>query len=177
MVLVFFTTVFFGALMPKMVTYFKKNEIGEIEMTKTREINNTKLGFSINDSETHFEKYSIHNYDSNDESKHDNVNVVDLNVSQKLSKKITGLWRRLDNFVMKPFFIDDWPYVKEDHDQISQKIISVFDEHQKKKIKNKELANIMGSDPKKEEKIESLLIDRNERKRKFSNSKSLNQKN
>ncbi len=40
---------------------------------------------------------------------------------------------------MKPFFIDDWPRVKKDHDVISKKIISLFEEHQKNKAKSKEL--------------------------------------
>jgi hypothetical protein len=58
---------------------------------------------------------------------------------------------------LKPFFIGDWPLVKEDHDEISRKIISVFDEHQRKKIKNKELKDMAVS----QEKKESLLFDPN----------------
>ena len=50
-----------------------------------------------------------------------------------ISRKITGLWGRLDKKYLKPLFIDDWPNVKEDHDQLSNKIIDVFNEHQKKK--------------------------------------------
>lgn len=153
MVLVFFTTVFFGAMMPRMVKYFKRNEKSPIEEINENKSNNL---YSLNDSDGSLERYSLSNYDVNNGRKKSDPSV-DLNVSQKISKKINGLWRRFDNYVMKPFFIGDWPYVKEDHDLLSQKIISVFDEHQKRKYKNKEMANIIASDPKKEEKIESLL--------------------
>ena len=47
---------------------------------------------------------------------------------------------------MRPFFIDDWPRVKEDHDKISNKIIEVFDEFQRSKKKVKELSTIKSND-------------------------------
>jgi hypothetical protein len=49
--------------------------------------------------------------------------------------------------------IEDWPNVKYDHDEISVKIINLFDEHQRKKLKNKELRSVSNS----KEKIENLL--------------------
>lgn len=58
---------------------------------------------------------------------------------------------------MKPFFIGDWPNVKDDHDEISRKIIAVFEEHQRKKYKSKELKDIASSSRKSAEKVESLL--------------------
>ncbi len=60
---------------------------------------------------------------------------------------------------MKPFFIGDWPFVKDDHDEISRKIISVFEEHQRRKFKNKELRDITSKTRRSAEKIESLLTD------------------
>lgn len=49
---------------------------------------------------------------------------------------------------MKPLFIDDWPNVKQDHDLLSNKIIDVFNEFQKKKIKSKELMDLTNSSSK-----------------------------
>lgn len=58
---------------------------------------------------------------------------------------------------MKPFFIDDWPNVKSDHNEISNKIVEVFNEHQKKKIKSKELRSISNDDFIQKDSIISLL--------------------
>ncbi len=69
---------------------------------------------------------------------------------------------------MKPFFIGDWPHVKDDHDEISRKIISVFEEHQRRKFKNKELKDLSANNKRVAEKTESLLTD-NSLKRKNSN--------
>jgi hypothetical protein len=55
---------------------------------------------------------------------------------------------------MKPFFIDDWPFVKHDHDEISRKIITVFYDHQRKKL-GKELRNVSSSPSKSDEKVEN----------------------
>lgn len=72
---------------------------------------------------------------------------------------------------MKRFFIDDWPNVKSDHDEISKKIITVFDEHQRKKIKNNELKEISNNTQTGSEKIESLLVTQdNSRNRKKSDN-------
>ena len=51
---------------------------------------------------------------------------------------------------MKPFFIDDWPYVKKDHNEISNKIIDMFNYHQQKKMRNKELQVVISSDTRRE---------------------------
>ncbi len=79
--------------------------------------------------------------------------------SSFISNKITGIWGRFDNNFLKPIFIDDWPNVKEDHNQISNKIIDVFNEHQRKKIKNKELTNVSSKTLDNIENIKSLLDD------------------
>ena len=172
MVLVFLTTVCFGALMPRMVKYFKQSEKSGLDSVNIAEKNKNSPGFSINEADTHLEKFSISNYEIRGDVKITNK-TDEMDISGKISKKITGLWRRFDNYVLKPFFIGDWPNVKEDHDQLSEKIIGVFDEHQKRKFKNKELANFIASDPKKEEKIESLLLDRENRK---NNAAKINSK-
>lgn len=92
----------------------------------------------------------------------------------KLVGKIKGYWNRFDNFVMKPFFIDDWPNVKRDHDEISLKIITVFDDHQKKKIKNKELKDIVSRSSSGAERMVSLLEENQSVKRRKSEPKKLN---
>ncbi len=93
-------------------------------------------------------------------------------VTDKISHKLKGLWNGFDENFMKPFFIADWPFVKEDHDEISRKIIAVFEEHQRKKIKNKELKDITPKSS--HDKIESLLVEEsfiNVKRRKSSGSK------
>jgi hypothetical protein len=74
---------------------------------------------------------------------------------------------------MKPFFIADWPFVKEDHDEISRKIIALFEEHQRRKIKNKELKDMTSKSD--QDKIESLLVEDsvNIKKRKSAGTKRL----
>lgn len=62
---------------------------------------------------------------------------------------------------MKPLFIDDWPNVQEDHNEISQKIINVFEEHQKRKIKNKEM-KVVEKDKDSDDKKQALLKLKNE---------------
>lgn len=47
----------------------------------------------------------------------------------------------MDNELLRPLFIDDWPRVKEDHDKISNKIVEVFDEFQRSKKRVNELSN------------------------------------
>lgn len=82
---------------------------------------------------------------------------VEEPATDKISNKIKGLWKRFDENVMKPFFIADWPFVKEDHDEISRKIIALFEEHQRRKIKNKELKDMTTKGN--QDKIESLLVE------------------
>jgi hypothetical protein len=89
------------------------------------------------------------------------INSQDEFNGNNISNKIKGLWRRFDNNFMKPLFIADWPYVKEDHDEISRKIISVFEEHQRKKIKSKEMKDISYISTRSKDKSESLLFDPN----------------
>lgn len=56
---------------------------------------------------------------------------------------LQGIWARFDSKIMKPFFIDDWPDVKRDHLEITNKIVDLFNFHQQKKIRNKEMSDIM----------------------------------
>jgi hypothetical protein len=140
--LVFFTTICFGALMPFVFKFLNKNE-------------NIIQNNSKNNVEDDFEKYSIQRYDSN--------SSIDYLASEKnldgVKYKIKGLWHSFDNKIMKPFFIADWPFVKEDHNEISRKIIAVFEEHQRKKVKNKELQNLTKNSKTSADKIVSLLTE------------------
>jgi hypothetical protein len=75
-----------------------------------------------------------------------------INLDPKASK-LRGFWHKIDNKYIKPFLIEDWPNVKYDHDEVSVKIINLFDEHQRKKMKSKEIRSFSQS----KEKIENLL--------------------
>jgi hypothetical protein len=79
-------------------------------------------------------------------------------------RSIRGMWHYFDNTYMKPFFIADWPNVKDEHDEISEKIINLFDEHMKRRLKNKELQSIVKNSRDSVEKTEQLLREVNSRK-------------
>jgi NhaP-type Na+/H+ or K+/H+ antiporter len=143
LILVFFTTVVFGAFMPFIVKYFKREDKlnGGEDETKLEAIEPKLDSYSI-------ERYELRSSTASNDS-------IDNNPYAKRS--IRGLWHRFDNSCMKPFFIDDWPNVKEDHDEISVKIITLFDEHMKRKLKNKELNKIVKNSRNSIEKTEQLL--------------------
>lgn len=107
---------------------------------------------SINDSEHFPETYEFQRYEKIDSLRF-YFNFYNLKFRNEndpnasfISQKITGIWGKFDNQILKPIFIDDWPNVKEDHNQISNKIIDVFNEYQIKKIKSKEMAIVSSSD-------------------------------
>lgn len=94
--------------------------------------------------------------------------------AHRISNRIKGIWHRFDNNFMKPLFIGDWPSVKEDHDQISKKIIEVFEEHQRKKIKKKELSDMTLHSQGGSERIQNLLIENPETSDKEKNLGRIN---
>ncbi len=114
LLLVFFTTIVFGALMPWAVKYFSKRE---------------RLGVSSLDKSNDelMEKYTIARYED----------INRLNKSSQDESIIRSCWTQLDNKYFKPFLIEDWPNVKKDHNVISVKIIKLFEEHQKEKLEEK----------------------------------------
>jgi NhaP-type Na+/H+ or K+/H+ antiporter len=149
LILVFFTTVVFGALMPFIVKYFKKDTKESKELKEN--------GGDTEQSKPKLETYSIERYERHRYILTYLSAALNNSFNNYSKRSIRGLWHRFDNNYMKPFFIDDWPKVKEDHDDISIKIISVFDEHMKRKLKDKELKQIVKNSRNSIEKTEQLL--------------------
>jgi hypothetical protein len=116
LILVFFTTIVFGALMPLVVRFFKKRT------------HRSPMNRSLDGHDEIIEKYTIARYEDANR----------LNMSHNEDSIIRSCWTQIDNKYFKPFLIEDWPNVKKDHNAISVKIINLFNEHQKEKFeKNK----------------------------------------
>ena len=140
LILVFFTTIVFGALMPLVVAFFKKRA------------HKTSLSKStIEDIEEEItEKYTIARYEDGNR----------LNRSHNEDSIIRSCWTQIDNKYFKPFLIEDWPNVKKDHNDISVKIINLFNEHQRQKIeKRKSTHSIVSLEENPNPNTENLISD------------------
>jgi hypothetical protein len=113
LILVFFTTIVFGALMPWAVKFFSKKE-------------RLNVSFLDRSNDEIMEKYQIARYED-----------MNMNKSSQEDSIMRSCWIQLDNKYFKPFLIEDWPNVKKDHNIISVKIIKLFEEHQKEKLEEK----------------------------------------
>jgi len=126
LILVFFTTILFGAFMSSIVKCFS---------TKKRY---SRKSLNEEDLDIELSKYSLQGFDGemmtiiSDET---NDNSEELRYNNK--NKIKGIWENLDNNILRPFFIDDWPDVKEDHTKIVKEILGILENHEKHKMKNK----------------------------------------
>ena len=129
LILVFITTVVFGALMSPIVNYFTKKEI---QISKNFDDSSNSLGEELMN-------YSLQGFDG------ETLTIGDMNSFLNKPRnynvnnnKIHGLWRKLDNLILKPIFIDDWVTVRDEHSQIAKEIMQIFENHEKKKLKAKE---------------------------------------
>ena len=124
LILVFITTVLFGALMSPIVKFF----------TKGKKIQNKSIPESgyISDD---FKNYSLQGFDG------ETLTIGDfdsfLNKPRHNSNKIQGLWRKIDDKILKPIFIDNYNTAREEHSQIAKEIMQLFENHEKKKLKQK----------------------------------------
>ena len=120
LVLVFFSTIVFGALMASIVKYFTAEK-------KVKQKNEQEL-----------EKISLSGYEGEfvpvvEQTKREKVEENE----RKISSRITKWWHKIDDNYLRPFFIDDWPDVKTEHNHIAKEIIGVLEEYQKSRIKKK----------------------------------------
>ena len=124
LILVFITTVLFGALMSPIVKFFTK---GKNIIKKGMPDN----GFISED----YKNYSLQGYDGETLS----IGDIDsfLNRPRHNSNKIQGLWHKIDDKILKPIFIDNFNTAREEHSQIAKEIMQLFENHEKKKLKDK----------------------------------------
>lgn len=128
-IIVFFTSIFLGGIIPLITKKF----LEKLNLQKTNANSDSNMSFSnsLISNDANIESYSFQRYDKKDDD-----------YSENNESFLRRFWKKLDNSYIKPFFIDDWPDVKEDHNIISNKIIEVFDNHQTNKMKNKEMNSI-----------------------------------
>ena len=124
LILVFITTVLFGALMSPIVKFFSK---GKNVIRQTMPDN----GFISED----FKNYSLQGFDGETLT----IGDIDsfLNKPRHNSNKIQGLWNKIDDKILKPIFIDNYNTAREEHSQIAKEIMQLFENHEKKKLKEK----------------------------------------
>ena len=126
LILVFFTTILFGAFMSSIVKFFSTKK------------SYSRKSLNEEDLDIELSKYSLQGFDGemmtiiSDET---NDNNEELRYNNK--NKIKGIWENLDNNILRPFFIDDWPDVKEDHTKIAKEILGILENHEKHKMKTK----------------------------------------
>ena len=126
LILVFITTVLFGALMSPIVKFFTKGK------NIQKQIPNQGL------IPEDFKNYSLQGFDG------ETLTIGDfdsfLNKPSNLhNNRIQGLWNKIDQKILKPIFIDNYNTAREEHSQIAKEIMQLFENHEKKKMKQKAL--------------------------------------
>lgn len=122
LILVFFSTIVFGALMATIVKYFTSHK-NKVEVEK--------------EQEHELEKFSLQGYEGELLAIGEKKKKENKQKEVKISHRIKGLWHRIDDKYLRPFFIDDWPDVKTEHNHIAKDIIQVLEDYQKNRLKKK----------------------------------------
>ena len=124
LILVFITTVLFGALMSPIVKFFTK---GKKIIRQTMPDN----GLISED----YKNYSLQGFDGETLT----IGDIDkfLNKPRHNNNGIQGLWHKIDEKILKPIFIDNFNTAREEHSQIAKEIMQLFENHEKKKLKDK----------------------------------------
>ncbi len=126
LILVFFTTILFGAFMSSIVKCFSSKK------------RNSRKSLNEEDLDIELSKYSLQGFDGEMMTiVSDETNDTSEELRYNNKNRIKGIWENLDNNILRPFFIDDWPDVKEDHTKIAKEILGILENHEKHKMKNK----------------------------------------
>ena len=124
LILVFITTVLFGALMSPIVKFFTKGKNISRRNNQENNFNGEEL-----------KNYSLQGFDG------ETLTIGDiesfLNKPRNHINKIQGLWQKIDEKILKPIFIDNYNTAREEHAQIAKEIMQLFENHEKKKLKQK----------------------------------------
>lgn len=165
LIMVFFTTIAIGGVLPFIFGYFKEKEPKDLKGGSILNSSIISNKYSINGIDGSFlETYSFERFESVEEANenlsndkemtiHCDSKDREINIKSKCRCNCcepASLWKRIDDRFLKPFLIDDWPNVKKDHNEISSKIIDLFNYHQQRKLRNKELQVVLSNDTKRE---------------------------
>ena len=126
LILVFITTVLFGALMSPIVKFFTKGK-------NKRRHNMPDNAFISED----FNNYSLQGFDGETLTIGETDIETFLDKSKPSNNRIRGIWHKIDENILKPIFIDNYDTAREEHSQIAKEIIQLFEKHEKKKMKLK----------------------------------------
>ncbi len=127
LILVFISTLLFGALMSPIVKFFTKGK-NTIKRTNISSIENEFIGED-------FKSYSLQGFDGETLTIGDFENFLDK--PRFNSNRIEGLWNKIDEKILKPIFIDNFKDAREEHSQIAKEVMQLFENHEKKKMKQK----------------------------------------
>ena len=131
LILVFITTVFFGALMSPIVKFFTKGKI-----KKRRNMGDNEF---ISDD---FNNYSLQGFDGETLTIGETDIEAFLDTPKQKSNRIQGIWKKIDDNILKPIFIDNYNTAREEHSQIAKEIMQLFEKHEKKKMKLKTIKSL-----------------------------------
>ena len=131
LILVFITTVFFGALMSPIVKFFTKGKI-----KKRRNMGDNEF---ISDD---FNNYSLQGFDGETLTIGETDIEAFLDTPKGKSNRIQGIWKKIDDNILKPIFIDNYNTAREEHSQIAKEIMQLFEKHEKKKMKLKTIKSL-----------------------------------
>ena len=124
LILVFITTLLFGALMSPIVKFFTKGK----SIKRNTILESEFIGED-------FKSYSLQGFDGETLTIGDFENFLDK--PRLNSNKIEGLWNKIDEKILKPIFIDNYMDAREEHSQIAKEVMQLFENHEKKKMKQK----------------------------------------
>ena len=124
LVLVFISTVLFGALMSPIVKFFMRGK----SIKRSNTLENEFFGED-------FKSYSLQGFDGETLTIGDFENFLDK--PRIYTNKIEGLWNKIDEKILKPIFIDNYKDAREEHSQIAKEVMQLFENHEKKKMKQK----------------------------------------
>ena len=124
LVLVFISTVLFGALMSPIVKFFMRGK----SIKRSNTLENEFLGED-------FKSYSLQGFDGETLTIGDFENFLEK--PRVYTNKIEGLWSKIDEKILKPIFIDNYKDAREEHSQIAKEVMQLFENHEKKKMKQK----------------------------------------
>ena len=115
LILVFITTVLFGALMSPIVKFFTKGK-----NKKRRNIGDNEF---ISDD---FNNYSLQGFDGETLTIGETDIEAFLDSPKQKRNRIQGIWKKIDDTILKPIFIDNYNTAREEHSQIAKEIMKLF---------------------------------------------------